>query len=188
MGAGSSKKKEEKEKKIIGHSKALTMTQYKKILKQQENSLCQITTKTSTANGFLCKIPYPVLITNNHVLNEDQIKSEKEIKICFTDINSKKHFKTIKIDETRTIYSIGEKNNEDIDTTIIEIKINEDKLQNQEFMEIDDYLMDDKIKNAYESKDIYIIQYKGGEEIATSTGIINEIKKKKKILYFISYL
>ena len=46
-------------------------------------------------------------------------------------------------------------------------------------MEIDDELMSDFIKNAYEAKDIYIIQYKGGEELSTSNGIINEIQKGK---------
>ena len=171
MGTGSSKKKE---------PKALTSAQYKKILKQQEKSLCQIRTKKSVANGFLCKIPYPVLITTDQILDENTIKSEKEINIIFTDSNSKKHSKKIKIDETRKIYTVGEVNKENINTTIIEIKQDEDDLDEQEFMEIDENLMNDKIKNIYESKDIYLIQYKGDEEIATSNGIIYKIEKGKK--------
>ena len=66
------KEEEAKEKNLICQAKALTRIQYKKILKQQEKSLCQITTKKCKATGFLCKIPDPVLITNNHVLGKDQ--------------------------------------------------------------------------------------------------------------------
>ena len=41
-------------------------------------------------------------------------------------------------------------------------------------------IINDKVKNAYMTKDIYIIQYKDGEEISTSNGIINEIKNEKE--------
>ena len=44
--------------------------------------------------------------------------------------------------------------------------------------------MNDKIKNSNETKDIYVIQYKWGEIISASDGIINEVEKKN-ILYFI---
>ena len=147
------KEEEIMENKLIRQSKALTRIQYKKILKQQEKSLCQITTNKCKATGFLCKIPDPVLITNNHVLGEDQIKSGEEINIYFTDENEIKHFKTIKIDETRNIYTIGKLDNEEIDVSIIELKPDEDKLNDKEFLEMDKYLMKDDIKNVYEKKD-----------------------------------
>ena len=86
-----------KDKSIFGQSRALTRIQYKKILKQQEKSLCQITTEIGKATGFLCKIPDPVLITNNHVLNETQLKPGKKIHIYFTDKNEIKQYKTITI-------------------------------------------------------------------------------------------
>ena len=52
----------------------------------------------------------PILITNNHILNNDDIKSNKIINISFND---DKIFKDLKIEE-RTTYT-----NEDIDITII---------------------------------------------------------------------
>ena len=173
------KEKEIPEKSLIGQAHALSRAQYKKILKQQENSLCQIITKECKGTGFLCQIPEKVLITCNHVLGENELKPEEEINIYFTDENDKKHHKTIKIDETRKIYTIDELDNELIDVTIIEIKP-EDKLDDKEFLELDKYLMDDEVKNAYEADDIYIIQYKGGKEIATSDGIIDETRNGKK--------
>ena len=106
-----SKDEEVKEQKLIGESKALTRIQYKTILRQQENSLCQITirkkNKNIKATCFLCKIPDPVLITNNHVLDEEDLKPGEEINIYFTDENENKHFKTIKIDENRNFCTIN---------------------------------------------------------------------------------
>ena len=68
---------EVEEKKLIGEAKALTRLQYKTILRQQEKSLCQITVRKKNKNiratGFLCHIPDPVLITNNHVLDEEDL-------------------------------------------------------------------------------------------------------------------
>ena len=48
-------------------------------------------------------------------------------------------------------------NNEEIDITIIELRTDEDKLNEQEFMEIDDELKNDNISIVYILKDIYII-------------------------------
>ena len=170
-----------KEKHLVGQPIALSRKQYKKILKQQEKSLCQIISNNGKATGFLCNIPSPVLITANHVLDKAQLEPGKEIIVNFTDENEKKHFKTIKIDEKRNIYTIGKLNNEDIDTTIIELRPGEDGLNEQEFMEIDDELMnDDEVKNSYQKIDIYVIQYKFEGEIVTSNGIINEMKKEEK--------
>ena len=46
-----------------------------------------------TGTGFLCKIPFPnqfkllpVLITNNHILNIDDIKNNKIINISFNEL------------------------------------------------------------------------------------------------------
>ena len=52
-----------------------------------ENSICKIILEDGEkGNGFFCKIPFnsnllPVLITNNHVLNENYIENDKIIKL-----------------------------------------------------------------------------------------------------------
>ena len=59
----------------------------KKILFQMENSICKIILEDGEkGTGFFCKIPFnsdllPVLITNNHVLNENDIENDKIIKL-----------------------------------------------------------------------------------------------------------
>ena len=60
----------------------------KLILSQMENCICKIVKDDGQkGTGFFSKIPFPdeknllnVLITNNHVLNENDIKNDKIIK------------------------------------------------------------------------------------------------------------
>ena len=102
----------------------------KKILFQMENCICKIYIKNGEiGTGFICNIPFnnnllPVLITNNHVLNKDDIEDNKIIKLM---INNK--VKKIEIDNLRKKYT-----DENIDITIIEIKQNEDGIYN--FLEL----------------------------------------------------
>jgi len=77
--------------------------------------------------GFFCKIPslnnyLPVLITNNHVLNEKDIENNKIIKLIINN-----EVKEIEIDNSRKKYTNPD---ETIDITIIEIKPNKDKIYN----------------------------------------------------------
>ena len=86
------------EARLIGYPLAIKNKQIKKALNQSEKSVCKILAKGKTGTGFLCLIPHPVLITNNHILDEESIKEGKEIEISF---NNEKIFKTIKIDKNR---------------------------------------------------------------------------------------
>ena len=182
MGAGSPRMIEN-EQKLANYPKGLTAKQDKKIANQQNKSLCRITTKNKKANGFLCNISNdknikkPVLITNNHVLSKFEIQQGKKIKICFTKENGKKHRIEITIDEARTTYTLGAS----IDVTIVELKPFEDDLYDEEFLEIDEKLMNDDVVDEYSSKDVYIINYKesqeGEEELFKSTGIIKKVKE-----------
>ena len=179
MGTGSSKKKKNKESVKLLQPKALTKRQKRVILKQQSRSLCQICTKDGKSTGFLSKIPTPVLITNNHILNESEIKPGKEISIDFIDENEKVIHKTIEIDDDRMVYTIGKFEDEEIDTTIIEIRPEEDGLAEQEFIEVDKDLMNEGVEKVYDKKDVYVIYYKNGEEGET-TGVVTKVEKKNK--------
>ena len=76
---------------------------------QLEKYLCQVyDSKDNKGSGFVCKIPFPdefhllpVLITNNHVLNEDEL-ANKKIKISF---DNDKIIKIINIFPDRKIYT-----------------------------------------------------------------------------------
>ena len=69
----------------------------RKILYQMENCICKIHKDNGAIGiGFFCEIPYnnniiKVLITNNHVLNENEIENNKIINISI--INKEKEEK-----------------------------------------------------------------------------------------------
>ena len=80
------------------------------ILSQMKNSICKISKENrEKGTGFFCKIPipgnilFPVLITNNHILNEEDIENNKIIK---TTINDDKNYINIIIDKSRKKYIV----------------------------------------------------------------------------------
>ena len=118
MGASSNKiYREEKEKKVKPIPNRIT----KIINSQLELSVCKIyINENERGTGFLCKIPFPdefkllpVLITNNHVINEEYFQKNKIIKISFDD---DKINKLLEIVPERKFYS-----NKTYDISIIEI-------------------------------------------------------------------
>ena len=120
--------------------------------------------------GFLCKIPFPnefnllpVLITNQHVLDEDEIIKNKVLKITFND---DKISKIIELADNRKIYS-----SKLYDTTIIEIFPSKDNLTN--FLELNN------LNEIIKKESIYIPQYPKGTKASVSYGkidIINEFE------------
>ena len=143
----------------------------KKILFQMENCVCKIyLEKGGIGTGFFCKIPFnnnllPVLITNNHILNENDIDNNKIINIMINN-----EVKKIEIDNLRKKYTNSDKK---IDITIIEIKPNKDKIYN--YLEIDDInKKKENIELEYKNKSIYILHYPN-EELSVSYGLMNNI-------------
>lgn len=48
--------------------------------------------KDETSTGFFCHIPFegnlfPVLVTTNHIINEQYLNENKKIKIAINDVN-----------------------------------------------------------------------------------------------------
>ena len=120
----------------------------KVILSQMEDCICKIVKDNGEkGTGFFCKISFPdeenllkVLITNNHVLNENDIKNDKIIKFkIYNKEKKKEEKKEIKIDNSRKKFTMKNKE-EGIDITIIEVKPNKDKINN--FLEIDDEILE----------------------------------------------
>lgn len=98
---------------------------------QAEKCICKIKKNEITGTGFFCSIPFPdkysplpVLITNNHILEEEDIINGKEIK--FSMKNGKFNF-NIKIDNSRKTFT-----SKKYDITVIEIK-KDDKLDLKTF-------------------------------------------------------
>ena len=151
------------------------------ILEQMQNCICKINNSKGKGTGFFCYITnpknqnekFPVLITNNHVIDEQIIKGSKSIQLILNDDDSKK----IDIDlKDRKIYTSDENI---YDTTIIEIKPKNDKLNENNFLELAKNIFEDNINLINE--DIYIIQYAkynfSLQKAAVSYGKIIEIKE-----------
>ncbi len=154
-----------KEKYIRSLPEPITLKTTEKIIDQMNNCICRISNKNRKGTGFFVKIKYKknilsVLITNNHIINKDDILDKNNISIY---LNNDKKIKMIKLDNNRKIYS-----NEKYDITIIEIKENEDKLNNK-YLELDDEITNyiklnrnenlNYLNNIYSKESIYILNY-----------------------------
>ena len=151
----------------------------KTILFQLKNCICKIYQKDGgKGTGFFCKILFqnkllPVLITNNHVLNENNFKDNEIIKITMNNSVEKENKDiSIKMDNSRKRYT-----NSEIDITIIEIKPEEDNIEN--YLVIDE---NELIEKEYRKKSIYILHYP--KEKYVSYGLINELKDYKTITLY----
>ena len=142
-----------------------------KILFQMKNSICRIIKNDGNkGTGFFCRIPYnnnllPVLITNNHVLNNDDIQNDKKIE--FT-INDGKIIKNINIDNSRKKFT-----NKELDVTFIEINPKKDKIDY--FLDVDDSINTD-LENIYNNESIYVIHYPKRNYANVSFGLSKMIK------------
>ena len=138
------------EKYIENSPNPLTIEGTETILFQMKNCICKILSNDGKkGTGFFCKIPYlnkllPVLVTNNHILDENSISKDKKIEMT---LNDDKKPLVINIDNSRIKFT-----NKELDITFIEIK-KEDKINY--FLEIDENIDKGLIINQYI---YYIIQ------------------------------
>ena len=111
-----------------------------------KNSVCKIKCKNGgTGSGFFCYIPFPdkssllpVLVTYNHVLNNEDISEGKKIEFSLGNSNISKN---IRIKSSRKVYT----NEKPYDVTFIEIKKSDD-IKFSDFMELDDLFESEKEK------------------------------------------
>jgi hypothetical protein len=170
-----------KETNPIGCPNVIPFDCSKEIINQMQKNICKIKVKEQ-GTGFFCNIPFPdkdhtlkVLITNNHVINED-ILYKKDVKISIF-IKEEKKYKELDLND-RIKYT---NKKEEYDITIIEIKEN-NGINN--FLELDDKIINGIINNESENDDyvdktFYIIQYPDGE-LSMSFGILLNIFNDKK--------
>ena len=162
------------EKKFDG-SPSMKNASIEYLLNLQNKCCCKIKINElgEMATGFLCKIPFPdykkllpVLITNNHVLEEEHILINKEIKFSLKD---NKFPYTITIDDLRLTYT-----NRDYDSTMIQIR-DSDKLDTNTFLDVDDNMYQGNPFNYYKKIKIYLLHYPGGGDSEFCESNISEI-------------
>ena len=159
--------KEKKECIIKGHNEPINKREIEELFKKEE-AMCKIKSKKLINNkledingtGFFLKINMKdilfkkCLLTNNHVLNENDIKINKEIIIEY-----KNEIKRIEITENRKVYT-----NKELDYTCIEILDNDNI---EEYFKIDNNIIEYSI-DKYKNKEIFILQYPKGNELSFS--------------------
>jgi len=153
---------------IIGAIEPATMNQTEIILKQMKKSVCKIL-GPKYGTGFFCKLKINnnnnilVLITNYHVIDDTLIESRDEINV---QLGNDKNPRIIRINKNKRIYS---STNTEYDIMIIKLD-KDDEINDIQFLEIDDSLLNHNSELAYEDKSIYIIHYPFGNEIKVSFG------------------
>ena len=192
-------KKEEddiiKESYIKTSPDILEVDKTEKLVYQMKNSICKLYPGNKIeGTGFFCKIPFPryngdkannlikVLITNNHVINEDILKKGK-IRIRFKKkqiilfFKNKIHYYTDpKFDVT--IIPIGE-NDEIKDFLELDDDMRYNIIDNIREFRTSDININDKYQE--EQRTIYIIQYPGDKEIpGVSLGIVKGIEEDNR--------
>ena len=174
----------EKEDEITGYPKVISFDCTEEIISQMKKNICKIKIDeiNKQGTGFFCKIPFPdennmlkVLITNNHIINEDILYKENQKIPIYIKEEKKERFLNL---NNRIKYTNHEKQ---YDITIIEIK-DTDEINN--FLELDKNILNDILKDEnenddYKDKTFYIIQYPEGE-LSVSYGIISNICLDKK--------
>ena len=162
------------EKDLEDHPIGISLEQMEVLPNQMKKSICKIKCKEGHGTGFLCLIPnpsksktLPVLITNNHILNEEDIGNNQIIEFS---INNDSIKKTIVIDSLRRTYTSRES-----DTTFIEVK-EKDNLDLNSFLEIDYDLYEEMPNERYSQKSIYLLYYPNCEKVAYSIGVIKCIE------------
>ena len=166
---------ERNETMLTGYPNVISYNCSKNIIEQMEKNIFKIKIGLEQGSGFFCKIPFPtkenllpVLITNNHVINENILYKKDEI----ININIKNEENINKINlNNRIKYT-----NDNFDVTIIEVK-EEDNINN--YLDLDDYILNDILDNHNSNKDyldktVYIIQYPEGD-LSVSYGVVEGI-------------
>ena len=162
------------EKLLEDYPTYISIEQTKTILEQLENCICRIYMNDGgKGTGFFCNIKYentnksfPALITNYHVLNENDIKPDKQFKISFYH-NKKLENKDIKIGKNRLVYT-----SKKYDTTIIELKDEKDDIK--KFLEIDQRIFQDNSNVLFYGNSAYVLHFPGNKSASVSYGVIKK--------------
>ena len=169
--------------KAMTMESSINIEQLQKIINLSKKSVVKIIKQDMWSTGVLCNVHFPdkktlpLLITCNHMLNENDISVGKKIDFS---LDNGKIFYQILIDETRKVYT-----NKLYDITFIEIKKN-DGLDISSFLEVDPkiFFYDEKELN---NKQVCLLSYPQGKEFQFSNGkIIKLMDDGHQILHLCS--
>ena len=158
---------------------SINIEQLQKILYLSKKSVVKITKQGCFSSGFLCNVYFPdkktlpILISNNHMLNENDITVGKKIDFS---LDNDRTFYQILIDESRKVYTSSL-----FDVTFIEIK-KKDGLDFSSFFEIDQniFFYDERELN---NKQVTLLSYPKAKDLQISNGMIKQLKEDGYHIY-----
>ncbi len=159
----------------ITKAKPIPLSNMKRYL-QKEDATCKLITGKGT--GFFCELQLQdyklkVLLTCNHVLNEDLIKNNSKIKIKY-----KNTIKEITINELRFVCT-----NELLDYTCIQILFNDNI---NDYFQIDSNINNNNPNEIYNNELFAIYQCPEESDVSLIEGKIEDFKSNGVILHNIS--
>ena len=161
-----------KEKELENIPKSISTEEMKVLLNLIETHICKIECKDGThGTGFFCNwhyYPFKVLMTNNHILNENDIKSGQTIN--FSIKNNYKDFHILIDDKRKTFID------EFYDVTIIQI-IKEDGIDENSFFDLDNQIFSFNSNTIFHNYQIYLLHYPKSEKMEISPGVIINISE-----------
>ena len=145
---------------IKGSIDSISIEKMYKLINQMKKCIYKID-GNKIGTGFFTKILYnneliSVMITNYHIIDDNYIKNNKQIKISIND-----ELQLININE-KIYSSITE------EYDIIIIKIKEEEIKN--YLEIDQNIYDNNSEELYKNESIYILHYPNGGKVSISFG------------------
>jgi len=166
-----------KEKIIDNYPVPVSLESTEIIVNQMKENICRIYMNNgSKGTGFFCKIPFPdklnllpVLITNNHIIDKNNLENDKQISLT---LNNDKIKLKIEINDGRKLFT-----SKKFDTTFIEI-LEKDGIKN--FLELDIDIENEDFNDIYIKKSVYCLHYPKDQNISVSYGIIDNIDLSKK--------
>ena len=116
-----------KEKFIDKYPFEVSLESAEKIINQMKKCVCKIYKKNISGTGFFCKIRNPInkkyiylLITNNHIYDNNDIIQNDSIQISLKNKNNQTYMKTIDITNKNKTFT-----NKELDITFIELEKSE---------------------------------------------------------------
>lgn len=152
-------------------SDAISLSEIDTIKTIMKKSICKINMKNHSGTGFFCYIPIynsflPALITNYHILNENDTSLGKTINIS---LNDDAYIYKLFIDITRITYL-----NKNFDITFLEIKKTDSLIKMISFLNIDENIFKTEEYN-YKKLSVLNFHYPFGKVVKFSIGKIIDI-------------
>ena len=161
------------EKELSDSPKSISFEILELLIPKAKTCICKIKcSKGGFGTGFFCNVEndfneiIKVLMTNNHVLNQEDILAGKLINFS---INNEKNCYEIQIDESRKKYT-----SDVYDITIIELK-ESDKLDKIDYFDIDKRIFNENPNEIFRNMEIFLLHYPKGKKMEYSLGLIKSV-------------